>query len=127
MKAAFIAMCCVLAAALGLCFVSVYVHDSVLDDMDAVCAETIKSVRGDDKQTAVERVSELDRVFGERSGALEMLASHNDLHETRSCIMDAMVALECGDMDDAYQALVSLRGMLEHLRDHERLTLSNLL
>ena len=80
-----------------------------------------------DTLAAKEYAESLEDIFEGRQAVLEMLASHNDLHETMNSITDAKVALECGDMDDAYQALVRLRGMIEHLRDHERFSLANLL
>ena len=127
MKAAFIAMCAVLATAVALCFLSMYIHHDVLGRMDYICEEAVNAVRADDEETALECAERLEEIFEGRQDALEMLASHNDLHETLNCITDAKVALECGDMDDAYQALVRLQGMITHLHDHERFSLANLL
>jgi len=127
MKAAFAAMCIVLAAALGMCMLSMHVHERALGLMEPVCARAIAAVRADDGGEAARAVAEMDEIMQRCSGTLEMLASHNDLHDTMTCLRDAKVALECGDMDDAYQALARLQGMLEHLLEHERLTVENLL
>lgn len=127
MKAAFAAMCGVLVLSLMVCAASAWVQGNVLDDMDILCISALECVRREDGEAARGYVDSLERLMDDKRGIMESLASHNDLHETATCIVDARVALECGDIDDAYQALVRLQGMLEHLRVHESLSLSNIL
>ncbi len=127
MKAAFISMWVVLIISVVLCLMSMYIHADVLDRMDILCDSAIECVRSDEKESAGMYAEKLEKTFGGRKVVLEMLASHNDIHETMNCVTDAKVALECGDMDDAYQALIRLKGMISHLRDHEGLSLANLL
>lgn len=126
MRATFISMCAVLAVSLALCGVSMYMHFTAIDELNALCEGALKCVRNADVEGAEQQVKALRASFDDTSKALEMLSDHDELHEILSCIVDAYVALECEDMDDAYQALARMQGVLEHLRDHERISLANL-
>lgn len=126
MRATFISMCAVLIASLALCGVSMYLHFTVIDDMDAICEDALKCVRDDDVEGAKQQVKALRESFDDTSTMLELLSDHDELHEILNCIVDARVALECEDVDDAYQALARMQGVLEHLRDHESMSLANL-
>lgn len=127
MRAAFAAMCAVLLSALAVCFFSMGVQGGILEELGAMCDAAVECIDGGDPDAAADAVAELDDVFSEKRGIMELLASHNDLHDAAGFITDAAVALKCGDTDDAYQALMQLKGVLEHLREHESLSLGNLL
>lgn len=127
MKAAFIAMCITLVASVALCLLTMYIHNDAISVMDELCAQAVDSLKAEDTDRTEDLIDALEKEFSERRHLLEMLASHSDLHDTMTCITDAKVALECGDKDDAYQALVRLNGMLEHMHDHEKFSLENLL
>ena len=57
---------------------------------------------------------------------MEMLTSHDSLHEVYSELVDARVCLESGDYDDCYRALAQLGEALRHIREMEAVSLSNL-
>ena len=61
-----------------------------------------------------------------RSAALELLASHDALHEVQSSIAEAQICLECEDRDDFLRTMSQTAQGLAHLRDEEALRLSNL-
>lgn len=126
MRAALISMCAVLAAAVAVCITSMLVQFRVLDTMDGLCGDAIEHVLADDAPGAMEHVDKLHDALEGSSWFMEMVASHDQLHEALGSIVDAQVALECEDVDDAYQALARLQGTLEHLRDHETFSLANL-
>lgn len=126
MRATFISMCAVLIASLALCGMSMYLHFSAIDAMNALCNDALKYVRDDDVESAKRQVKALYESFDDTSSMLEMLSDHDELHEILNCIVDARVALECEDVDDAYQALARMQGVLGHLRDYESMSLANL-
>lgn len=126
MKATRIALCAVLAASLALCAASMIYQFHVLDDLEQRCDRAVECVRADDTGGAARVVADLRERFRKDSKILEMLSSHDDLHEADVSIVNAAVALECEDKDDALQALCALSETLEHLRAHESFSFSNL-
>lgn len=126
MRATFISMCAVLIASLALCGVSMYAHFTAIDEMNGLCQGALECVKVDDVEGARRQVKALRESFGDTSAMLELLSDHDELHEVLNCIVDARVALECEDVDDAYQALARMQGVLEHLRDHESMSFANL-
>lgn len=126
MRVTFISMCAALIASLALCGASMYLHFAATDELDALCEDALECVKADDMEGAKRRLNTLRESFDDRAAVLELLSDQDDLHEILDCIVDAGVALECGDIDDAYQALARMHGALEHLRDRERISLVNL-
>ena len=127
MRRTLVAMSAVLAVSLAVCFASLYMHTHVIEEMGGLCTEAIENVRSDDLAVAVYKTGQMLELFRHNNLMLELVAPHDDLHEALACLRDAAVALECEDMDDAYQSLVSLHDMLEHLHEHEAFSLANLL
>ena len=126
MKATLISMIAVLAASLALCLYSMYSQFSALDELDHIRAQAIEAVHARDDVHSEELLTQLANVFQDYAHTLEMIASHDDLHEAYSNIVDARISLECGDMDDTYQALAQLGESLEHLRAYEKLSIANI-
>ena len=126
MRATFISMCAVLIASLALCGVSMYAHFTAIDEMNGLCEGALECVKADDVEGARRQVKALRKSFDDTSAMLELLSDHDELHEVLNCIVDARVALEWEDVDDAYQALARMKGVLEHLRDHESMSFANL-
>ena len=126
MKAMFCSMCAVLAAALGICLFSMWAQYKVLDTMDHLCGQAMTHVIAEDISGAMEYTHALNTTVEKHTRFMEMVASHDQLHEALASIKEAQVALECEDLDDAYQALAALEGTIEHLRDHETLSLANI-
>jgi hypothetical protein len=60
-----------------------------------------------------------------REGALELLASHDALHEVGAAIAQASVCLECDDHDDFLRTMADVDMALGHLRDEEALSWEN--
>ena len=126
MRATFISLCVVLALSLALGIVSMQAQFRVLDMLDTSCGSAIACVIDDDISGAMGHVDRLYDIMEESSWFMELVASHDQLHEALGSIVDARVALECEDADDAYQALARLQGTIDHLREHETISLSNL-
>ncbi|MBQ4088508.1 MAG: DUF4363 family protein [Clostridia bacterium] len=126
MRSAFVSMTAVLILAVSVCIVSMMLHFRLVNAMDELCGEAIERVIAEDISGTMDYVGKLKVKLDESTYLMEMVASHDQLHEAMTNIIEARVALECEDMDDAYQALARLQGILDHIRDHEKLTISNL-
>lgn len=127
MRGAVFSMCALLLASLALCGLSVRLHTEFIEEMDALCAGAVEMLRSGDGDGASDAARDMLASIEERRAGMELVALHTDIHDAHACVQDALVALECGDADDAYQSLVKLRGTLDHLRQHEALTLANIL
>lgn len=126
MRAMFVAMCAVLILALGTCTISMRLQFRMLDALEKQCGGAISCVLDDDIAGAMEYVQHMKLTVEKSTRFMEMVASHDQLHEALGNITDAQVALECEDMDDAYQALAELEGVIDHMRAHETLSLENI-
>jgi hypothetical protein len=126
MRTTLIAMCVVLCVSLVLCFYSMRVQMTALDALDDMRASVLEAVHAGDVQKAEEELVVLANSFREYAQTLELLTSHDDIHDAYSHLVDVRISLECEDLDDAYQALAQLGEALGHLREHEEFTLANL-
>jgi len=126
MRRMFVSMCTVLAASLGICIVAMMIQFRVLGVLDEGCKVAIEYVKQDNNAGAMSKVREIKMTLDDRGAFMELIASHDHVHEAVSAVNEARVALECEDIDDAYQALETLLGILEHMRDHETLSLANI-
>ncbi len=126
MRGTFIAMCTVLVCSLALCLFSLFFQHRSLETMDNLRMEAIELVDAKDKDGAIEKTVELANLFKEKLKIIELLASHNDLHDAYLHIVAAQVSLELGDLDDTYQELALLGETLGHLQNHEAFTIENL-
>ena len=79
-----------------------------------------------DVQLAEQTLVALAQYLNDRSGRLELLCEHEDLHEMKAQIIDAQASIEFGIEDDFYQAIYRFGEQLEHLAETERLSVSNL-
>ena len=125
MRATFISMCAVLILALAACFGSMAAQFRALDRLDALRAEALELVQQKNTNAASAKLTELAAQF-DREAALAVFAFHDDLHEAFRNVVDAQVALQCGDWDDTQQALAQLREALYHMRQHEGFSFTNL-
>lgn len=126
MRSTFISMCAVLCVSLGLGFYSLYTQTKAVDELDDMRAKAIEILRAGDIEKTKDAVTALANVFKEHARTLELLVSHDDIHDAYSHLLDARISLECGDLDDAYQALAQLGEALGHIREHEEFSLANL-
>ena len=126
MRRMLVALICVLTLALGLCFVSMYAQNRTLTEMKREAKDILALVRDERLGDAEAELKKLNALFREKEPILEMLTSHDDLHEASLRIVNAEIALECEDRDDACQALAELIELIGHLWSHEKFSLSNL-
>ena len=57
---------------------------------------------------------------------LEVMTSHDAIHEVKLGIIEAQICLECGDHDDFLRTISIAGEGLEHMESVEMLSLSNL-
>lgn len=119
-------MLAVLALALGLCIGARMALGDAVDEAQRLRSEAILAAqegRGDDAKALMLNLAVAWK--GHRV-ALEMLASHDALHEVQSAIAEGQICLECEDHDDFLRVLSNLDMALEHLRDEQALRWENL-
>jgi hypothetical protein len=97
-----------------------------VDEMERIRAIAFEAARRGDYAAAGKAVDALEKEFKERSKWLELLGPHDDLHEIYLQIVDAKVCIELEKRDDVHQALVHLKEVLQHVRDHESFSMTNL-
>lgn len=126
MRGTFVVMCAVLAVSLSLCFYSMHAQFVALDELDDMRVNALEAVHAGNIEKTTDALVVLANVFEDHAKLLELIASHDALHEAYSHLVDAQISLECNDLDDAYQALAQFGGALDHIREHETFSLANL-
>lgn len=126
MRATLIAMCAVLVLSLALCLFSLFYQERSLEALNILRTEAIDLVDARNEDGAFEKITALACEFKDKAKILELLASHNDLHDAYLHIVAARISLELGDLDDVDRELALLGETLEHLQDHEAFTINNL-
>ena len=116
----------VLAASIALCAACQAVLNGAVDRADALRSAAVLAAQEHRIADAKSLVLELAQYWKDRSAALELLASHDALHEVQSSIAEAQICLECEDRDDFLRTMSQTAQGLAHLRDEEALRLSNL-
>lgn len=116
----------VLAASIAVCLFSMFAQFNAIDEMERLNSSAMETAHAGDMESAGTQLVILANMFKDRAKVLEMLASHEDLHEAYSDIVDAQIAIESNDRDDAYQAMTRFNEALEHIREHERLNWRNI-
>lgn len=126
MRSTFWAMTVVLILSVALCLFARNAQLELVEDLTRMNDQAREMIWNGDLAGALALSEDMMRRFDHRREVLEMVSSHDDLHGTHQQLVDAWVALKCEDKDDACQALAQLSEMLEHLRNHEQITLANL-
>ena len=126
MRTTFIALVIVVLVALGLCaFAQVHIC-SVVEEMDLLRVRAAEMARAGDGAAAMGCLTAFANRWEDARPALEMLTSHDSLHEVYCELVDAQACLENGDIDDCFRALAQLGEALHHIREMEAVSLSNL-
>lgn len=117
---------CVFLAAMALCTLSMVSVHRVVNHARHLRTEAIEAMDERDEQRAEKTLVELAAYLQNNQGWLEMLCSHDDLHDAKLQIIDARASIEFGIIDDFYQAIYRFGETLEHLADVESVRFSNL-
>ena len=117
---------CVLAVALAVCAGSMLALNGTVERARRLQSLAVLAAQERRIADAKSLVLELAQYWKDRSAALELLASHDALHEVQSSIAEVQICLECEDRDDFLRTMSQTAQGLAHLRDEEALRLSNL-
>lgn len=126
MKRTLILTLAVLLGALAVCVASLTALNGVVDEAERLewqASEAARAGRPDDARAQVEALAAF---WAERANLMELLASHDDLHDVDAAIAEARLCLRFGDLEDFQRAMSTARAGLQHLKDEEALRLSNL-
>ena len=126
MKRTLILTLAVLACALALCAVSLVCIDRAVDGAERLQSLAVLAAQQGDAVRAKALMVELAGFWEDRAGWMEMLPSHDALHDVGAAIAEAQICLECEDHDDFLRMMSQVDMGLSHLRDEQALRLSNL-
>ena len=126
MKRLTITTIAVLAACVILCTWSLVTLNGILDEAHWYTVEVFTQMEQGTITAAREGLIALANLWEENETLLEVLCAHDDLHEVKERIIEAEICISYTDMEDFY-ANVSLIGeAIEHIKDGEKLKLTNL-
>ena len=126
MKRALILTLAVLIVALAVCWASQAALNGTVEEAERLQSLAVLAAqerRTADAKTLVVRLAEF---WAGKANLMEMLASHDALHDVDAAIAEAQICLECRDHDDFLRTMSTVRAGLEHLKDEEALRLANL-
>lgn len=126
MKRLAIIISVVLALSLSICVASMHVLNGILDTAHELSTNIFVAMEAGDITAAREGLVALATLWDEKSTLMEMLCAHDDLHEVKERIIQAEICIEYTDMEDFYSAVALIGEGVEHIRDQEALTLTNL-
>ena len=126
MRRALILTLSVLAVALAVCTASLLALNHTVAEAERLQSLAVLAVQEGRAAEAKTMVVELAEYWRDHGALMEMLASHDALHEVGAAIEEAEICLECEDHDDFLRTMSTVRAGLEHLRDEEAVRLSNL-
>lgn len=127
MKARIIVVISMLLISVSVCLISMLYVRSAMNEMEDMRIQTVLAVEEGRKEDALVLLTDMISLLDERSRILECLTPHEDLHNLVIELTTAKKSLMIGDMDDYKQSVMLIQEFSEHIRDHESLTLSNIL
>jgi len=126
MKRTLILTLAVLACALGLCWAAQGTLNGTVEQARQLHAQALLAEEAGDADRAGALLVQLAQLWRDRAGVLEMLASHDALHDVSAAIAEAKICLECHDHDDFLRTMSTVANGLEHLKDEEAVRWENL-
>lgn len=112
---------CLAICVLALLFVNDVTEKS--EDMRAHILELVDSGRDDE---ARHELSELKKYWKSKEKILEIITSHEDIHDVSRQLAEAEVTLSEGEYDDFIKSMAALSEMLEHIYQEEQLRITNI-
>ena len=116
----------VLSCALAVCWVSRGTLNATVDEARLLHDQALLAENSGDSGRAVELLVRLAQLWRDRERLLELLASHDALHDVAAAITEARICLECRDHDDFLRTMSTVNMGLEHLMDEEAVRWENL-
>lgn len=116
----------VLVLCISVCTVGTRFLGNILDRADRLRSEAIIAVEENNPDYAMEIMVKLAELWKQNTPIMEVLTSHDALHDVESGIMEAQICLECDDHDDFLRTISIVGAGMDHLNDVEHISLSNL-
>jgi hypothetical protein len=126
MKRTLILTMLVLILSLSVCTGTSAVLGHIIEETRYLHNEAVRCVENNDTEKAAEIMVQLATLWREKEPFLEMITSHDAIHEVKLGIIEAQICLECGDHDDFLRTISIAGEGLEHMDSVESLSLSNL-
>ena len=127
MKRTAIVTAAVLLICLIICGASMWTLNRLLDEAHDMSIEIFTAMENGNISHARETLVALASLWDDHAVMLEMLCDHEDLHNVKERIIQAEICIEYTDMEDFYATVALIGEGLEHIRDQEGLTWTNLL
>ena len=126
MKRTLIVTLSALACALAICTASLLALNATVDEAERLQSLAVLAAnegRGSEARTLMVALA---GHWDARAKLMELLASHDALHDVGAAIAEAQICLECEDHDDFLRTMSAVHTGLQHLKDEEALRWSNL-
>lgn len=126
MRRTFLLTIGVLIIDLVICTLSMHTLNHIIEKARDLRSEAVIAVENDDAERAKEIMVGLAELWKDKEKLLEVITSHDALHEVKLGIIEAQICLECGDHDDFLRTISVVGEGLEHIFSAESISLSNL-
>lgn len=122
-----IAALTVIVLSIGICAFSMGWTEKVTEEIDAMRVDVVKMAEAGDVEGAQAKLGQMAECWSRHERVMEVLASHEQLHEIAELIVEGDANLSAGDRDDFARSMALLGEAVRHLYEEERLTLTNVL
>lgn len=127
MKSMLISALAVAIITLTICGWGVAYVDEATDELSDMAMLLMRCAEAEDYEAAGETITIMANQWSRDRTILEMLADHEDLHAVTEHLTEGSIHLKYRHANDFYQSMALLDEALRHIRDAQRLHLSNLL
>ena len=126
MRVTLTASICVGLCALIVCIYALVFVSNAIGEIERLRLEALELVEYGRYAPAREKLIQLAARWQRHTPVLEMISSHDDVHEVSASILDAEVCMEAMDVNDLLRVLEQLRAALEHIYSIQQVNLRNL-
>lgn len=117
----------ILCLSVGICLFSLIYVSRTVAEMKGMCDEATGLARNGQTEAAEKVMGSLDELWDQHKNWLEVLISHEDVHNVKEQLVEARKCLENEWLDQYETSVGLLVEALNHIHDHEALTLSNIM
>lgn len=107
-------------------FSYVYVNHTV-NALDGLHEKAAESVASGNFEAAEKTLTDMLALIEKRTSILESLVPHSSVHDLKINLTDSLTSLRIRDLDDYKKAMALFTESINHLKAHEKPSLSNFL
>ena len=126
MRIKYIATIAVLIVSVAICFATTHVIQTAVSHTESFANESLSRFAKGNSKGALESLARLSERWNRRLPLLQMITSHDDLHDISLQTREAATNLKSGDTEEFKRSMSLLQEALDHLREQESVSLSNL-